>query len=210
MKNDINLLTSRKTVGKNDKKLTYVLFGILFAVTLIAGILLPNRARDEAELKLKKLENSLNKLTITEKIFTETTTTAAFAVNQRAQLEALYGSRSDILSYLSVIERSLPQTALLTSIKFSDNYASVSGIAPDDITIAVFCLKLRETNEFAGVFVSSSTLLPDESHSMFSLTITLHKSLSGGAVVEEGARGAQPENTDSSAANLSDSREDKQ
>lgn len=204
MKNDINLLTIRKNTGKNDKKRTYVLFSILFVVVLIAGIILPNRTRDEAEQKLKMLENELGKLTITEGMFAETTKTASFAVSQRAQLEALYSSRSDILSYLAVIESSLPQTALLTSLKFADNSVSISGIAPDDSTIATFCLKLRQSNVFASVFVSSSTLLPDETHSMFSLTVTLKKSLSGGAAVEEGDMGSQINNANSPSGDQED------
>lgn len=209
MKNDINLLTIRKITGKDDKKLTYVLFFILFAVVLAAGIILPSRARDEAEQKLKRLENALSKITITDGTFAETKNNATFAVNQRAQLEALYSSRSDILSYLSVIERSLPQSAVLTHIKFADNYVNISGIAPSDSILAAFCLKLRQSNVFTSVFVSSSSLLSDDTHSMFSLTATLHKSLSGGAAVEEGDKGSR-QNTDSSTADTAGEKEEKQ
>ncbi len=209
MKNDVNLLTVRKSAEKNSKKRTYVLLVILFAVVLLAGVVLPTRAYDDAERKLKKLENDLSKLTITEKMFAETTDTAALAVNQRAQLEALYSSRSDILSYLSVIEKSLPQTALLTDIMFSDNSVGISGIAPDDQAIAVFCLRLRNSDMFSSVLVSSSTLLPDENYTAFSIDAVLYKSLSGGAAVEEGEKGTA-DKTDSDASNKVSPQEDNQ
>ncbi len=205
MKNDINLLTVRKSTIGSDKKRSYFLFATLFVVVIIAAVMLPGRARSEAEEKNKALQDALSNYTITEESFEETTKTAALCVNRRSQLEALYGSRSDILLYLSVIENSLPQTAVLTLIEFSDNLVGLSGFAQNDGAVAAFCLKLRQSDMFSDVFITSSTRL--EETNSFSITASLHKSLSGNATVEEDEKKSSPV---SPSSDNSVNKEDKQ
>ncbi len=193
MKNDINLLKHRKIAAGSGKKRSYVLFAILFAVILLAGIVLPLRSLSSAKLKLYALESELMMTTVTQESLNLTMGQVAQLRSQLSDLQTLHASRSDILSYLSAIERSLPHTAELAQLTFSGNVLSISGTAPDDTTLAVFLLQLRNSGAFSNVFLSNSTSPSGQTkQAMFTLTATLPVPLSGAAL----AAAAKEEKTD--------------
>ena len=156
MKNDINLLTLRKYAAETGKNRSFVLFAILFATLLLAGIVLPERARSEAKQKLSGLEHTLSFATVTQESLDEKMRNAAHIGSQLSDLDILYASRSDILLYLSAIEKSRPITVDIASLSFSGNLLNIHGTAPDDMTVATFCQNLRDTGPFASVLLEGS------------------------------------------------------
>lgn len=205
MKNDINLLLLRKNKPKNEKSRTYVLLVILFIVVMIAGIVLPSRTRSEAQIKLANLEHSLSAFSITQESYDATVLYAGQLNSQRAELEQLHASRSDMLSYLAVLDDSLAYPAILSRIDFSGNMLVITGISPNDKIVADFCQKLRDSGTFANVFLTSSAFDEDEELTIFSVIATLPTALEGSAVVDEGNQG-EPSMIEN-ASNIQNSQE---
>lgn len=200
MKNDINLLTVRKETQNGSKQRTYVLFGILLAVGLLAGIVLPARTRSAAQLELSALEHKLKAATVSQETYVETMSESMLAESQRTSLQDLHESRSDILSYLSAIEQALPSSATLAHLSLSGNLLNIAGAAPGDAVIATFCVRLRESGAFSDVFLLSSEAGEERGSqtTMFTLSATLPTPLSGAAAVEDssGEPAATPDNAD--------------
>ena len=204
MKSDINLLPLRKNKPKNEKTRTYVLLVILFLVAMLAAVILPSRTRSEAQIKLDNLNHSLSRFSITQESHDETVLYAAQINSQCDELEQLHQSRSDILSYLDVLDDSLADSAVLSRIEFSGNLLAITGISPDDQIVADFCLNLRQSKAFINVFLTSSTMVTEDSEfTLFSVTATLPTALDGSAVVDEGIDGKPSEDT----AELQESQE---
>lgn len=204
MKNDINLLQKRKAKQYSGKKLGLVVLGIaLFGALLYAGITLPSHTLSDAQLNLSELNNELLAQPAVEQELNEKMQLNATLSAQVTELQALSEARSDISLYLDTVENALPTSAYITSLTLSDNLMNISGVAPRDEVLATFALRLRESTVFKDVFINSSTVPDDSKNTVFTLTATLPKTLSGSSLIEDGSNDADTGN-DGQAAKTDD------
>ena len=188
MKNDINLLQKRKSKQYSGKKLATVLLIVaFFAALLYAGIALPSRMLAAAQLKSRYLENELMSQPAIEIELAEKTQYNATLMDQVAEIEVLSVAKSDVSQYLSAVEASLPTSARITFLNLSGNMLNISGIVTKDEVLATFALRLRETQLFQNVFISSSVLTNEDNSTLFTILATLPSSLSGSAIVLDGS-----------------------
>jgi Tfp pilus assembly protein PilN len=191
MKNDINLLQKRKAKQYSGKKMaTIFLFVALFAALLYAGIALPSRTLAAAQAKSRLLEEELTSQPAIEMELAEKTQYNAMLMDQVTGLKVLSDAKSDVSQYLAAVEASLPTSARISFLNLSGNMLNISGIVTKDEVLATFALRLRESQLFKDVFISSSVLTNEDNTTLFTITVTLPGSLSGSALVLDGSEEA--------------------
>lgn len=180
MKNDINLLFRRKSKKYSGKRWASILIGIaFFAGGVYAGIALPSQSLAAANLNSKMLNDQVIQLNVA-----MTQQTAKMNEYQEKSLhledlKAIDSAKSDVSAYIQAVEDSLPTDANITLISISENTLGITGVAKSDAVIAMFCVKLRDTHTFDHVYVASSTIIPDDEMTMFSLSAQLPTYLGG-------------------------------
>ena len=191
MKNDINLLQKRKAKQYSGKKMaTILLFVALFAALLYAGIALPSRTLAAAQAKSRLLEEELTSQPAIEMELAEKTQYNAMLMDQVTGLKVLSDAKSDVSQYLAAVEASLPTSARISFLNLSGNMLNISGVVTKDEVLATFALRLRESQLFKDVFISSSVLTNEDNTTLFTITVTLPGSLSGSALVLDGSEEA--------------------
>ncbi|NLT97954.1 MAG: hypothetical protein GXW96_07390, partial [Christensenellaceae bacterium] len=157
MKHDINLLQKKKPTQYSGKKLCIVLLAVLlFGGLLFIGIRLPEKALKNAQIRLADLNQQIANQTAVEQQLTEKTQKNAMLQQELAQLEVLSATRQDIARYVEAVEASLPTSATVTHLNLEGNRMTVNGIVQRADTLATFALRLRETQAFSSVFITSS------------------------------------------------------
>jgi Tfp pilus assembly protein PilN len=197
MKHDINLLQRKKVAQYSGKKLgTVLLFVLLFAALLYAGITLPSNSLTSAQIRLADLNNQIADQSTIDQELTEKTQHNATLQEELKQLEALSVTRQDVAKYMEAVESSLPTSASIMSLTISDNAMTITGISPRDEVLATFALRLRQTQAFTSVFVASSTTTGTNSSTMFMISAVLPTPLSDTANVTDGSDSADQSNSD--------------
>lgn len=191
MKHDINLLQKKKAPQYSGKKLGMVLLiGLLLIGLLLAGIQLPNRALKDAQLRLADLNQQIANQTAIEQQLAEKTQKNAMLQQELSQLEVLSATREDAAKYVEAVETSLPTSASVTYLNLEGNKMTVSGIAQRADALATFALRLRETQVFASVFITSSVTPEPNAPTSFVVTALLPTPLSDAAGVTDGSGSA--------------------
>ncbi|MGI5850245.1 MAG: PilN domain-containing protein [Christensenellales bacterium] len=186
MKNDINLLYKRKKNKYPRKKLAGIIIGMIIILgCLYAGIALPSQALTVARLEVKNLDGNLVTASMTEQELTQKTQYNSTLKKQLEELKLLNGSKTDIATYLNAVQQSLPSNANILMLSLSDRTMNISGIAKDDAVLAIFCIKLKETNIFDNIFISNSTTSMDGNETSFSLYAALPSSLSTASLIQD-------------------------
>jgi hypothetical protein len=186
MKNDINLLYKRKTKKYSSKNITFLLLIIvLIGAVVYAGIALPSGELQALKKEAAEVKNKLSASFVDKQDLANKTGRQNELNSQLAVLTALKESKTDILNYIDVIERSCPSNVIVTQMATSSNYINLLGKADSDRTIALFCLRLREQNMFKSVFLSSSLTSPEYNITSFVITVTLPSPLEGKAIILE-------------------------
>jgi len=205
MKHDINLLQKRKATQYSGKKLgTVLLFALLFAALLYAGIALPSRSLQNAKIQLADLNNQIASQATVDQDLTQKTQRNAVLQEELTQLQALGSTRQDVEKYLGAVESSLPTSASIMALKISDSTMTITGVAPRDEVLATFALRLRETKAFSSVFVTSSTITGKST--LFSIKALLPATLNDTANVTDGSDSAKQ--SDSGSGNSDNSGQD--
>jgi hypothetical protein len=104
-----------------------------------------------------------------------------------SQLETLTATRQDVSKYVAAVEASLPTSATITYLNLEENTMSIGGIVPRDDVLATFALRLRETQVFSSVFVTSSTTPEENSSTAFVISALLPAPLSDATEVTDGS-----------------------
>lgn len=184
MKNDINLLFKRKVKKHVGKKMFAALLGAaVLAGGLYAGITLPAQSLEAERKEVAKLDEQLNASTETGDILLEKLDNISFLDEQLEGLKRLNIEKSDVSDYIDIVENSLPAGANITQLSLVSDTMNITGIADNDTIIAMFCLRLRETNIFEEVFIYNTAAdLENEQISTFMLSATLPTSLSTSTV----------------------------
>jgi Tfp pilus assembly protein PilN len=203
MKHDINLLQKKKATQYSGKKLgTILLIVLLLGGLLFAGIKLPIKLLDDAQIRLTALDEQIADQTAIDQKMTEKTQKNAILQQELTQLETLTATRQDVAKYMAAVEASLPTSATITYISLEENTMSISGIVPRDDVLATFALRLRETQVFSSVFVSSSTTPEENSSTAFTISALLPTPLSDATEVTDGS------DSEDKAGGGSDSQDD--
>ena len=188
MKHDINLLQKKKPTQYSGKKLGIVLLVVLLLGGLLfIGIRLPERALKDAQIRLADLNQQIANQTAIEQQLTEKTQKNAMLQQQLAQLEVLSATRQDVARYVEAVEASLPTSASVTHLSLEGNRMTVSGIVQRADALATFALRLRETQAFSSVFVTSSVTPEPNAPTTFVVTALLPTPLSSEAGVTDGS-----------------------
>jgi len=188
MKHDINLLQKKKPTQYSGKKLGIVLLAVLlFGGLLFIGIRLPEKALKNAQIRLADLNQQIANQTAVEQQLTEKTQKNAMLQQELAQLEVLSATRQDIARYVEAVEASLPTSATVTHLNLEGNRMTVNGIVQRADTLATFALRLRETQAFSSVFITSSVTPEPNAPTTFAVTALLPTPLSGEAGVTDGS-----------------------
>lgn len=197
-KNDINLIQRRKN-GQYSLKSIMIAIGILafVGVCVYLGITLPTNNLSETKAAVIRLEDQLQQFSGIALSAGGTNTDIDIPVNagldiiymektkqlkgleeQLESLKIISTAESNALAYIKAIEESAPEEVNLTSISMNEDNLSLNGTASGDSALAVFCLRLKETNMFSDVFVSSSmVVLPGDTTTIFNMTATLNEPL---------------------------------
>lgn len=197
-KNDINLIQRRKN-GQYSFKSIMIAIGILVfvGVCVYLGITLPSKNLSETKAAVIRLEDQLQQFSGIALSAGGTNTDIDIPVNagldtiymvktkqlksleeQLESLKIISTAESNALAYIYAIEESTPEKVSLTSISMNEDNLSLNGTASGDTALAVFCLRLKETNMFSDVFVSSSmVIVPDDTTTIFNMTATLNEPL---------------------------------
>jgi len=188
MKHDINLLQKKKPTQYSGKKLGIALLVVLlFGGLLFIGIRLPEKALKDARMRLADLNQQIANQTAIEKQLTEKTQKNAMLQQQLAQLEVLSATRQDVARYVEAVETSLPTSATVTYLSLEGNRMTVSGTVQRADALATFALRLRETQAFASVFITSSVTSEPNAPTSFVVTALLPTPLSDEAGVTGGS-----------------------
>jgi len=188
MKHDINLLQKKKPTQYSGKKLGIVLLAVLlFGGLLFIGIRLPEKALKNAQIRLADLNQQIANQTAVEQQLTEKTQKNAMLQQELAQLEVLSATRQDIARYVEAVEASLPTSATVTHLNLEGNRMTVNGIVQRADTLATFALRLRETQAFSSVFITSSVTPEPNAPTTFVVTALLPTPLSDEAGVTDGS-----------------------
>mgnify|MGYP000878131863 CR=1 FL=1 len=188
MKHDINLLQKKKPTQYSGKKLGIALLVVLLLGGLLfAGIQLPERALKDAQIRLADLNQQIANQTAIEQQLTEKTQKNAMLQQQLVQLEVLSVTRQDVARYVKAVEASLPTSATVTHLSLEGNRMTVNGIVQRADALATFALRLRETQAFASVFVTSSVTPEPNAPTSFVVTALLPTPLSDEAGVTGGS-----------------------
>lgn len=191
MKHDINLLQKKKATQYSGKKLGMVLLiGLLLIGLLFAGIQLPKKALNDAQIRLTALNDQVTNQTAIEQELAEKKQKNAMLQQQLSQLEVLSATREDAAKYLKAVEASLPTSASVTYLSLEENRMTVSGIVQRADALATFALRLRETGAFASVFITSSITPGSNAAISFVVTALLPTPLSDAAGVTDGSDSA--------------------
>lgn len=204
-KNDINLIQRRKS-GQYSIKNIMIAIGILIfvGVCVYLGITLPTKNLSDTKAAVIRLEDQLQQFSgialsaggtntdndipvnaSLDTIYMEKTKQLKALEEQLKSLKIISTAESNALAYIKAIEESTPKKVNLTSITMSKDNLSLNGTASGDTTLAVFCLKLKETNLFSNVFVSSSmVIIPGDTATIFNMTATLNEPLDSMPTVE--------------------------
>ncbi len=196
MKHDINLLQKRKAVQYSGKKLgTVLIFILLFAALLYAGITLPSNMLASAKIKLSNLDSELVAQPAVDQEQAEKTLQNAMLQQAAKQLEYLNNTKMDATHYIEALETSLPTSAYIDSITTEVNQMIITGVVPRDEVLATFALRLRETGRFLDVYVSSSSVDKDGETTRFTLFATLPEPLGTSPEVIDGSNNTDEEST---------------
>lgn len=185
MKSDINLL--QKPKGKKysaQRWLLIVLLVVLGAGAVYAGFMLPAKALNAKKLVAAALDSQLAGASGTDQDITVLTEENNTLSAQLIAIEALDAVRADINGYLDAVESALPASANISSLEIVGQTLSITGIAPDDETIAVFCLQLRDTGKFSYVFVNSSAT-DENGDSAFSINAEMPFTLDSASILPQ-------------------------
>lgn len=197
-KNDINLIQRRKN-GQYSLKSIMIAIGILVfvGVCVYLGITLPSKNLSETKAAVIRLEDQLQQFSGIALSAGGTNTDIDIPVNagldtiymvktkqlkgleeQLESLKMISTAESNALAYINAIEESAPDEVKFTSISMNEDNLSLNGTASGDTALAVFCLRMKETNMFSDVFVSSSmVVIPGDSTTIFNMTATLNEPL---------------------------------
>lgn len=196
MKHDINLLQKRKAVQYSGKKLgTVLIFILLFAALLYAGITLPSNMLASAKIKLANLDSELVSQPAVDQEQAEKTLQNAMLQQAAKQLEYLNNTKMDATHYIEALETSLPTSAYIDSITTEVNQMIITGVVPRDEVLATFALRLRETGRFLDVYVNSSSVDKDGETTRFTLFATLPEPLGTSPEVIDGSNNIDEEST---------------
>ncbi len=196
MKHDINLLQKRKAVQYSGKKLgTVLIFILLFAALLYAGITLPSNMLASAKIKLANLDSELVSQPAVDQEQAEKTLQNAMLQQAAKQLEYLNNTKMDATHYIEALETSLPTSAYIDSITTEVNQMIITGVVPRDEVLATFALRLRETGRFLDVYVNSSSVDKDGETTRFTLFATLPEPLGTSPEVIDGSNNTDEEST---------------
>ncbi len=196
MKYDINLLQKRKAVQYSGKKLgTVLIFILLFAALLYAGIALPSNMLASAQIRLANLDTELVSQPAVDQEQAEKTLQNAMLQQAVKQLEDLNDSKTAATHYIEALETSLPTSAYIDGITMADNRMTINGVVPRDEVLATFALRLRETGLFLDVYVNSSAVENDGVTTRFMLIATLPKPLGTSPEVIDGSDKADEDST---------------
>jgi hypothetical protein len=188
MKNDINLLSKRKTKTYSSKKV----FGIVLLLLLLvggmyAGIALPSAALRVAKLEAAVLEGKLSASSQTQQGLTDKSQREALLALQLTELKAISEIRSDVSGYLGAVEKAQPSEITLSRLAISKKVMSISGyltgLDNSDEIIATFCLRLREQGVFSSVYLLNTTT-ETSGICTFSISVSLPSSLDSETLIQ--------------------------
>lgn len=184
--NDINLLVQRSTAKSSIKKWVGLLIAVVFfAGALYAGITIPADSITTARMQITELNDMIQTDSNLELDLIEKRQNRNALSDQLDSLETIAAAKSDILMYIETIEKCLPTQANITQLSIFEQTIDITGIADNDEIIATFYLRLRESNLFLNLYVSTSTVMEDESQmTMFRLTGSLPASLTSIPLIE--------------------------
>lgn len=198
IKNDINLIQRRKSGQYSTKNLMLTIaIVVIVGICVYLGITLPTSNLAATKAAVTNLEDQLQQFSGIALSAGGTNTDVDIPVNagldviymekskqlkgleeQLESLKIIATAESNALSYINAIEESTPSEVNLTGIAMYNDNLSLNGTASGDTSLAIFCLRLRETNMFSDVFVSSSMVESQGSTStIFNLTARLNEPL---------------------------------
>ncbi len=188
MKNDINLLSKRKTKAYSSKKILGIVLLIIFlAGGMYAGIALPSAALRAAKLEAALLEGKLSASSQTQQDLTDKSQRQALLALQLSELKAIDGIRTDVSEYLAAVEKAQPREITLSRLAVSKKIMSISGYLTGfdngDEIIATFCLRLREQGVFTSVYITNTTT-EKSGICTFSLAVVLPLSLDSETLIQ--------------------------
>lgn len=198
IKNDINLIHRRKSAQYSSKSLMMTIaIVVIVGVCVYLGITLPKNNLAATKAAVINLEDQLQQFsgialsaggTNTDidipanagldAIYMEKSKQLKSLDEQLESLKMISTAESNALAYINAIEESTPSEVNLTSISMKDDKLNLNGIASSDTSLAVFCLRLKETNMFSDIFIPSSIVVsPGDTTTTFNITARLTEPL---------------------------------
>jgi len=184
MKNDINLLYRHDIKKESKSKYAVIILAVLVIIAaMYAGLALTSGEIAALKARAAELDSRLGSGASVQQQLADKTQQSRLLKLKVEEIMAIGDSKSAVKKYLAAVESSLPDSANITNLVFSEQTMNITGTAADDDVIATFCLKLRQTDMFGEVFIASS-LVTDDGSAAFNITAVLPANLTTSNIIE--------------------------
>jgi len=217
IKNDINLITKRKSKQYSSKNLIITIgIVVIVGIGIVLGIMLPTQKLNDTKAAVSRLDNELQQysgLALSaggtqvdsdidpnaglDVIYMEKVKKLQEYEDQLESLILISTAESNALAYIEAIEESVPSEVNLTSLSMMGEGVNINGVATGDTALATFCLRLRETGVFSEVLVNSSmVVIKGNTAVIFNLTASINGTMESMQTMTAGDEEAGSEGSD--------------